>query len=142
MTKAFSLSNGTTQVLAAGRYLIKRADLSYTAAATATFYDDSDSTHTQSNPAYTAVNRLDPVSRTGSTTTDIYGNTVSYTYTGQYTYNSTVAANATYPVPAILSLSLPGAGAVGTDTRLVITQGLSVTCTAAATLILDYELVP
>ena len=142
ITKAVTLSNGATQVLTTGRYRVKRIDLSYTAAATADFYDSYSSTHTQSNGAYTDGTNTEPTSRTGATVLDIVGNTVAYTYTGAYHAQATVAADASSALPKLATIALPGAGTLGYDINMIITEGLSVQCTAAATLNIEYETIP
>ena len=139
---AYTLASGANQVLSTGRYVLKRIDVSATAAVTVDFYDTYSATHTQANGSYTDGARLDPVTRTGATTADIFGNTVSYPYTGSYTYTTTVAANPTAALPKLLTVSLAAAGAYAQDVNIILTNGLSVQSTGTATLIYDYQPIP
>lgn len=138
-TTSFSLVAATPQVLLTGRFVIRQIVITAAAATVVTVYDASTTSTTQNNAAYSYKTRTEPYTRTRSAIADILGNANDYTYTGIGDAATTVAANATYPLPVLDSLSLPAAGQTIADNRLCVTRGLMANATVAATIQITYD---
>lgn len=138
-TASFSLVAATPQVLLTGRYVVRQIVITAAAATVVTVYDASTTSTTQSNAAYSYRARTNPYTRTRPAITDVLGNANDYTYTGIGDAATTVALNATYPLPVLDSLSLPAAGQTIADNRLCLTRGLMANATVAATIQVTYD---
>ena len=138
-TTSFSLVAATPQVLLTGRFVVRQIVITAAAATVVTVYDASTTSTTQNNAAYSYRTRNNAYSRTRSAITDILGNANDYTYSGVGDTTGTVAANATYPLPVLDSLSLPAAGQTIADNRLCLTRGLMANATVAATIQVTYD---
>jgi hypothetical protein len=138
-TASFSLVAATPQVLLTGRFVIRQIVITAAAATVVSVYDASTTSTTQSNAAYSYRARTNPYTRTRLAVTDILGNANDYTYTGIGDAATTVALNATYPLPVLDSLSLPAAGQTIADNRLCLTRGLMANATVAATIQVTYD---
>lgn len=138
-TASFSLVAATPQVLLTGRFVIRQIVITAAAATVVSVYDASTTSTTQSNAAYSYKARTLSYSRTRSTIADILGNVNDYTYSGIGDAATTVALNATYPLPVLDSLSLPAAGQTIADNRLCVTRGLMANATVAATIQVTYD---
>ena len=138
-TASFSLVAATPQVLLTGRFVIRQIVITAAAATVVSVYDASTTSTTQSNAAYSYKARTNPYTRTRAAVSDILGNANDYTYTGIGDAATTVAPNATYPLPVLDSLSLPAAGQTIADNRLCVTRGLMANATVAATIQVTYD---
>jgi len=138
-TASFSLVAATPQVLLTGRFVVRQIVITAALATVVTVYDASTTSTTQNNPVYNYRARNNSYSRTRSAVTDVLGNANDYTYSGQGDSATTVAANATYPLPVLDSLSLPAAGQTIADNRLCLTRGLMANATVAATIQVTYD---
>lgn len=141
-TATFTLVAATPQVLLTGRFVIRQVVVTAAAATVVSVYDSSTTSTTQNNPSYAIKARTDPLTRTRSAIADVLGNANDYTYTGIGDAASTQGANATYPLPVLDAMSLPAAGQIIADNRLVVTRGLMANATVAATLQVTYESLP
>ena len=138
-TASFALVAATPQVLLTGRFVIRQIVITAAAATVVSVYDASTTSTTQSNAAYSYRARTNPYTRTRAAITDILGNANDYTNTGVGDAATTVALNATYPLPVLDSLSLPAAGQTIADNRLCLTRGLMANATVAATIQVTYD---
>jgi len=138
-TASFSLVAATPQVLLTGRFVIRQIVITAAAATVVSVYDASTTSTTQSNAAYSYKARTNPYTRTRAAIADILGNANDYTYSGIGDAATTIALNATYPLPVLDSLSLPAAGQTIADNRLCVTRGLMANATVAATIQITYD---
>lgn len=139
LTKAVTLVAGTPQVVLTGNFRIRQIVYTLAAAGSCTAYDAATTTLTQSNAAYNNKARTNPYSRT-KTQRDLTDATQTYTYSGVADGPNTVPLNATYPLQALSSVSLPAAGQQIDDNNFVVGRGLVLSpVTAAGTAVVWYE---
>lgn len=140
ITQSFALAANTPLLAKAGRLIIREIKYTSTAAAGIfTAYDQGNTTLTQSNPAYSRNVRTTPYSRS------VYARVINddtnqeYTRSGASDNASTVALNATYPIPPITTLQTAAAGTVTDDNTLTTSRGLVLNSTVAGVAIVTYE---
>ena len=140
ITTTFTLVAATPQVLLTGQYVIRQLVFNSTGAGTASFYDASTTSLTQSNPAYSNLVRDCSYTRTVTSVRDLACNTADYEYAGISDAAQTVAPNAAYPLLVVDAIGNPAAGQASTDIRLLVTRGLMANSTVGGTVQVTYEL--
>jgi hypothetical protein len=139
-TSTYTLVANTPQVALTGRYTVRQVVFNATGAGVLSVYDASTTTLTQSNAAYSNYVQDCSYTRTVTGVRDLACNSNDYEYDGVSNTPNTVAADATYALPAKMALGVPGAGQTTVDAQAVFTRGVVLNSTVGGTAQVTYDL--
>jgi hypothetical protein len=139
-TQTFTVVAATPLSALVGNYIVRQVIFNGTGAGVLSVYDSADTSLTQSNAAYAYNTRNCSYTRTVTGVRDLACNTNSYDYAGISDAATTIAANATYALPAMAALGIPGAGQTVADMQAVFELGVLLNSTVGGTVQITYDI--
>lgn len=139
-TSTFTVVANTPLQALTGRYTVRQVVFNGTGAGVLSAYDAATTTLTQSNASYSNFTQDCSYTRTVTGVRDLACNSNDYEYAGVSNTPNTVAADATYALPALLALGIPGAGQTTVDAQAMFTRGVVLNSTVGGTVQVTYDL--